>query len=253
MSQLLLFPDPRPLVDRLGRDFFREAPECPGVYLMRDGADQVLYVGKAKNLRKRLGSYRVANPERMPRRHLRMLRSVERIELERCPDEQSALRRESQLLRLLRPRFNRAGTWPGTPRFFLWRATTAGLELAVVKEVDADWYHYGPLGYSAFALRSVVVRLLWCALHPERGLWDMPQGWFEGHYPEVIMLQAQAKHLANYYEAAQVLDRLFAGHAEDFKKWVCRHAEKQAHPFEIGVRESDLETVMELAQKRRGA
>jgi excinuclease ABC subunit C len=62
-------------------------PESPGVYLMRDTADSVLYVGKAKNLRKRLGSYRVANPDRMPRRHLRMLRAVARIECQECPDE----------------------------------------------------------------------------------------------------------------------------------------------------------------------
>ena len=43
---------------------------------MRDVTDTVLCVGKAKNLRKRLGSYRVANPDRMPRRHLRLLRAL---------------------------------------------------------------------------------------------------------------------------------------------------------------------------------
>src|SRR6266481_1825131 len=120
-AQQLMFPDPQPLVERLGREFFQTIPSCPGVYLMRDGAGTVLYVGKAKNLRKRLTSYRVANPDRMPRRHLRLLRAVEWIELEECASESSALARESHLLRSLRPRFNRAGTWPGSPRFLLWR------------------------------------------------------------------------------------------------------------------------------------
>src|SRR6516165_6317422 len=101
MHQLLLFPDPQPLVERLGRDFFRTAPESPGVYLMRDAGETVLYVGKAKNLRQRLGNYRVANPDRMPRRHLRLLRAVTRIELQELPDEPSALARESELLRTL--------------------------------------------------------------------------------------------------------------------------------------------------------
>ncbi|MBI4660259.1 MAG: GIY-YIG nuclease family protein [Verrucomicrobia bacterium] len=51
----MLFPDPQPLVERLGRDFFRQFPEGPGVYLMRDAHEAILYIGKAKNLRKRLG------------------------------------------------------------------------------------------------------------------------------------------------------------------------------------------------------
>src|SRR5512142_2472774 len=103
MPQMLLFPDPRPLVERLGVDFFRQAPECPGVYLMRDSSEVVLYVGKARNLRQRLGAYRVANPDRLRRRHLRLLHAVKRIELQECPDEQSALTREAELLLALRP------------------------------------------------------------------------------------------------------------------------------------------------------
>jgi hypothetical protein len=80
-SQILLLPDPRPLVERLAQDIFRQLPERPGVYLMRDAVEVVLYVGKAKSLRHRLNSYRVANPDRMGRRHLRLLRQVARIEL----------------------------------------------------------------------------------------------------------------------------------------------------------------------------
>src|ERR1700691_398354 len=106
MSQLLLIPDPRPLYERLGRRFFRQSPQRPGVYLMRDAADKVLYVGKAKNLRQRLRNYRIANPDRMPRRHLRMVREVARIEFQFCPGESAALKRESRLLRSLQPRFN---------------------------------------------------------------------------------------------------------------------------------------------------
>ena len=121
MGQLLLIPDPRPLDERLGRQFFRQAPKRPGVYLMRDAAERVLYVGKAKDLQQRLRSYRIANPDRMPRRHLRMVRHVARIEFQFCHDESAALRRESKLLRSLKPRFNRAGVWPGKARFLVWR------------------------------------------------------------------------------------------------------------------------------------
>jgi excinuclease UvrABC nuclease subunit len=54
----------------LGELFFRQAPENPGVYLLHGAKDEVLYVGKAKNLCKRPGNYRTANPDKMPRRHL---------------------------------------------------------------------------------------------------------------------------------------------------------------------------------------
>jgi len=50
MGQLLLIPDPRPLDQRLGRTFFRQAPRRPGVYLMKDARNHVLYVGSRYTL-----------------------------------------------------------------------------------------------------------------------------------------------------------------------------------------------------------
>ena len=72
-GQLWLFEPPKPLVERFGNEFFRALPERPGVYLMCGASEGVLYVGKAGNLRKRLAAYRVANPERMSRRMIRLL------------------------------------------------------------------------------------------------------------------------------------------------------------------------------------
>src|SRR5580704_4849310 len=172
--QSLLFPDPRPLVERLGREFFRQLPARPGVYLMRDAGDAVLYVGKAKNLRKRLCSYRVANPDRMPRRHLRLLRAVARIELQECPDEISALARESELLRTLKPKFNRAGTWPGKPRFLNWRCTNATIEFLITDKPEPDVRVFGPAGSGLIYLRASLARLIWLSVHPGLGFTRMP-------------------------------------------------------------------------------
>lgn len=179
-AQTLLFPDPQPLVERLGRGFFRTLPERSGVYLMRGADDTVLYVGKAKNLRKRLGSYRVANPERLPRRHLRLLRAVVRIEWEECADEMSALAREAELLRTLKPRFNRAGTWRSPPRFLVWRLESDRLEMAVTEMPEAGWRSHGPLGSGSVLLQAVLARLLWLAAHPGRGIAGLPVGWAQG-------------------------------------------------------------------------
>jgi len=110
--QLLLFPPPRPLSDRLGSAFFRALPESPGVYYLCGDEAGVLYVGKAKNLKKRLSSYQCANPERLPRRIFRMLFRVTRICWDICANEAEALERERLILLALQPRFNVAGRYP---------------------------------------------------------------------------------------------------------------------------------------------
>jgi hypothetical protein len=250
MTQMLLFPDPRPLVERLGADFFRQAPQSPGVYLMRDAGDTVLYVGKAKNLRKRLASYRVANPDRMRPRHLRLLRAVAGIDLQECPDEVSALVRESELIRNLRPRFNRAGTWPGPTRFLSWRITGEGLDLAVSAAVAPGWNAQGPLGASAIYLRATLVRLLWCAIHPARGLAGMPEGWFRGRFNEVTTIPSR-EAATDLHESESCLSALFNGSAEDFSNWIRKRTALQSHPFESAVRDADLEEIIKFPHRQR--
>jgi predicted GIY-YIG superfamily endonuclease len=237
LTQGLLFPDSRPLVERLGREFFRQLPERPGVYLMRDGHDTVLYVGKAKNLRKRLCSYRVANPDRMPRRHLRLLRAVERIELQECPDESAALARESELLRTLRPKFNRAGTWPSKPRFLVWRCSEKEFALAVTETPAADERQLGPLGSGAVFLRVVLVRLLWFVVHPERGIAGMPAGWAQGRLENPTIIQSRRDE----NEVRLIVEGLFAGQIEPFCQWVRASMNDGLHPFEKAAVEADLE------------
>ena len=240
--QALLFPDPCPLVDRLGRDFFRQLPERPGVYLMRDARSVVLYVGKAKNLRKRLGSYRVANPDRMPRRHLRMLRAVERIELQECPDETAALARESELLRALKPRFNRAGTWPATPRYFVWRCAGTNLELAVTETPEAGWRAFGPLDRGAVLLRAVVVRLSWFSVHPEPGIFRMPAGWAKGRFENQTAI-----HCGRETEDLSLrVAGLCSGQPDAFCGWVRERMGPALHPFDKAAVEKDLEFISDF-------
>jgi hypothetical protein len=112
-GQLWLFEPPKPLVERFGKDFFRSVPPRPGVYLMCGAREGVLYVGKARNLRKRLSAYRVANPERLSRRMIRLLHQTRRIEWDECRDEAAALYREELLICVLAPKFNSVGkVWP---------------------------------------------------------------------------------------------------------------------------------------------
>lgn len=214
---------------------------------MRDAADTVIYVGKALNLRKRLAAYRVANPDRLPRRHLRLLRSVARIELRECSSETAALATEAALLRSLRPRFNRAGAWPGTPRWLAWRRSGEGLELMVVTAVEPGWNAHGPMGLGAFALRAALARLLWFALHSRLGVGRMPEGWggrWKGRSLTVPQLQATA---ADIDEMEAKLRGFFQGNVEEFSDWFRERAGAGGHPFERALQDTDLETLSDFA------
>jgi len=81
------------------------APTSPGVYRMLNAAHDVLYVGKAKNVRKRLSSYaRASAPQ--PARILRMIAATVSVEIISTGTETEALLLEANLIKQLRPRFN---------------------------------------------------------------------------------------------------------------------------------------------------
>lgn len=242
-AQALLFPDPRPLVERLGSDFFRRLPDEPGVYLMRDETDTVLYVGKAKSLRKRLGSYRVANPDRMPRRLLRLLGRARRIDWEICADETAALERESELLRSLRPKFNRAGVWPASPCYLAWRINGEGIEIALTEEPEEGWGKHGPIGGGAKPVRAMLVRMLWCGLHPERGLTGLPPGWFRGRMGNKVVIRSNGLPAARLEEAVLQLAGLTGGRAEVFSEWVWSRAPNDLSVCMRELMEEELESL----------
>lgn len=83
----------------------RVAPTSPGVYRMLNAASDVLYVGKAKNVKKRLSSYARASAP-LPARILRMIAATVAVEIVSTTTETEALLLEANLIKQLRPRFN---------------------------------------------------------------------------------------------------------------------------------------------------
>jgi excinuclease ABC subunit C len=82
----------------------RHAPLSAGVYRMLNAANEVLYVGKAKSVRKRLSSY--ARPTGHPARIARMIAATVQVEIVSTSTEIEALLLEANLIKQLRPRFN---------------------------------------------------------------------------------------------------------------------------------------------------
>jgi len=84
--------------------YAKHAPKSPGVYRMIDGNGDVLYVGKAKNIRKRIVAY--ARPVAYDSRIERMVAATTALEFVTTATETEALLLEANLIKRLRPRFN---------------------------------------------------------------------------------------------------------------------------------------------------
>jgi hypothetical protein len=100
-------------------------PESPGIYRFWDEQDRLIYVGKARNLRRRLSQYR--NAKRI-KRHWKMRMLVEeahRFEWEVLDSDQHALTRELEVIQRERPKFNVSGAFARFYPFIAWKSVGA--------------------------------------------------------------------------------------------------------------------------------
>ncbi|MCC5791423.1 MAG: excinuclease ABC subunit UvrC [Legionellaceae bacterium] len=85
-------------------DFIERLSSAPGVYQMLDEQQQLLYVGKAKNLKKRVSSYFVKKQDNPRIRSL--VQQIHRIEVMMTSSETEALLLESNLIKSRQPKYN---------------------------------------------------------------------------------------------------------------------------------------------------
>jgi excinuclease ABC subunit C len=86
------------------RAFWRHAPLKPGVYRMIGAEGEVLYVGKARSIKKRIAAYMA--PERQPARIARMVAQTRSMVFVTTESEAEALLLEANLIKQLKPRYN---------------------------------------------------------------------------------------------------------------------------------------------------
>ncbi len=88
------------------RAFANQLPQRPGVYIMLDTSDTIIYVGKAVNLRRRVGSYATPSAGR-DRKVSRLVSSIASLSYVQTHSELEALLLESRLIKMNLPQYNR--------------------------------------------------------------------------------------------------------------------------------------------------
>ncbi len=119
-----------------------DLPRSPGVYMFTGQRNEILYVGKATNLRQRVRSYFGSDDRRKIGPMLRETQSVTHLDL---PDALTAEVIESRLISRLLPRYNRAGTRADKYCYVKLDVDSAWPRLSVVKNPSPKGLHLGPL------------------------------------------------------------------------------------------------------------
>ncbi|RMH77785.1 MAG: DEDD exnuclease domain-containing protein [Actinomyces sp.] len=130
-----------------------DLPHAPGVYAMLDARGEILYVGKASDLRSRVRSY-FSGDER--RKVSQLLRETARIDHRVCHNSLEAAVREIRLIHRHLPRFNRQGTTASRYRYVKLTLGERHPRLSIVRSPRDDGSLYlGPVASTARARRLV--------------------------------------------------------------------------------------------------
>ncbi len=86
------------------KEALKTIPDTPGVYQMLNAAGEVMYIGKARSLVKRVSSY--TQIDRLPERLQRMVVQITAVEVVSTPTEVDALLLEASMIKLYSPKYN---------------------------------------------------------------------------------------------------------------------------------------------------
>src|SRR5262245_36029893 len=96
---------------KFGSEFLGALPVTPGVYLVFDRNEELIYVGKAKNLKRRLSQYRNVLRRKKHHRMRGIVKDAARIEIQCAETDRDACLTEMMLIQKHRPRWNVVGAY----------------------------------------------------------------------------------------------------------------------------------------------
>jgi excinuclease UvrABC nuclease subunit len=196
---------------RVGKNFFEELPKEPGIYRMLGQKGEVLYVGKAKNLRNRLFTYRRARMGKVSRKTIRMIRMTYDINFELCGTEKEALLLENEMIRRYKPKFNRAKKQPETYYFISLEQSPASLEFSLQMHAPEKEFVFGAFKGHRLVRKAMggLLRLLYILEHEVESAFQLP--------PVLSRKLTPMKYMLALSGEESIIDGLFPGILEYLK------------------------------------
>lgn len=218
MQQLTseLFDNTPLLEKRLGKSLFENLPASPGIYRFYDKQGDLLYVGKSRNLRNRIFSYKRAKAGTVSRKISRMISRIARFEIEETKTEKDALLLENRWIREHRPPFNHANKQteayyhiyflPGVHQFEF------RLSMSIHHETNRDHW-YGAFKGHAPVRRSLgsLLQLLWMTEQNTRSPFHLPVQLTRRLTPVCFTLPLGRSSPLHRWDAAAGVDRFLMG------------------------------------------
>jgi excinuclease ABC subunit C len=122
---------------KFGAEFLESLPGSPGVYLVYDQDDALIYVGKAKNLKRRLSQYRNTMRVKKHRRMRGIVKEASRIEVQCAETHLDACLTETMLIQRHRPRWNIVGAYSFLYPMIGIRSANGNLEFCMTTTPEA--------------------------------------------------------------------------------------------------------------------
>lgn len=254
-----LFPDEYFLLNKLGNERFDLIPATPGIYRFYNERGELLYVGKAKNLRTRLFSYKRAKSGQVSRKVARLIKQIARIEIEETGTEVDALLLENRLIRDERPPFNHANKQTEAYYFVYLKTDHTGMEFRLSMRIPEDteemFWHGCFKGHNPVR-RSMgsMLQLLWMAEHQKRSPLMLPVQLTRRLTPMHYKLTWRSSGLSQQTNVTRLLTEWITGVSCELLDWLIVQIEygsgKPLSRFETLFLENKLECLKTFYERK---
>lgn len=134
----------------------KELPSLPGIYMMKDSLDSVIYVGKSKNLKSRVGSY-FQNSKSHPPKVVKLVKNIKDFEYKLTDTEFEAFMLECKLIKEIKPIYNKLMKSPKSYSYIKIKISEQYPDIEISSEVNKD---DGNLYFGPYTSKNTVAKAL---------------------------------------------------------------------------------------------